>query len=180
MSDIQLAVLLAAVAVMVWYVRGGLERESGHSGLLEPAPRPATPARDGVRWLLWGHAINLIASIPVLASSPWSLDEGHAMIQWLAHFLSQWLHWVGLTQAAYLIPLWRRLRGTGRALAARVAALCGGVTLSLSLWAWAIALQRRPGASFSLQAAAGLLVVISAVALYWLARELRRTLRSAS
>jgi len=176
-SDLQLAVLLAALAGIAWYVRGSLERESGPSGLLESRAAPVEGVRAGLYWLLLGHAANLIISIPLLASPPLSMDEGHSILRWLAEFVSPWLRWVGLTQFVYLGPLWKKLQDRGRPEAARAMALSGGATLAASGLAWSVALQRRPGASFSLQAACGLMAMACAVALLWLTRELRRRLK---
>ena len=179
MSDIQLAVLLAALAGLAYYVRGGLERESGPSGLLEAkAPSPAADrGQDGVRYLLWGHFASLLACIPLLAASPFSIDEGHSMGRWLSDFLAAWLRWAGIVQLVYLAPHWRRLRGEGRPATVRGLLLAGGATAAASGLAWAFALNhRRAGAS--LQAASGMLALASVVALVWCGRELRRRLRS--
>jgi len=177
-SDIQLAVLLAALTAIVWYVRGGLERESGPSGLLEAQPPlPADHGRDGASCLLWGHLGSLLVCIPLLASSPFSIDEGHSMGRWLNEFLAAWLRWAGLVQVVYLAPLWRRLRVEGRPAAARALLLTGGATAAASGLAWAFALNLRR-APASVQAGSGILALASVVALVWCGRELRRSLRA--
>ena len=179
MSDIQLAVLLGALAALAWYVRSGLERESGPSGLLDAkAPAPAADrGQDGIRYLLWGHFCSLLACIPLFAYSPFSLDEGHSMGRWLSDFLAGWLGWAGLIQLAYLAPLWRSQRSQGRPLSARAMLLAGGATAAASGLAWAFALNHRR-ASASLQAASGMLALASSVGLFWCGRELRRRLKS--
>ncbi|MCX5794574.1 MAG: hypothetical protein NTY77_03650 [Elusimicrobia bacterium] len=178
MSDIQLAVLLAALAGLAYYVRIGLERESGPSGLLDaqPHPTPTDRAATGVSSLLWGHLFCLLACIPLLAYSPYSLDEGHSMGRWLSDFLRAWLLWAGLLQLIYLVPLWRSLRAQSRPAAARGLLLAGGATVSASGLSWAFALNmgRAPAA---VQAGSGLLALASVVALIWCGRELRRSLR---
>jgi hypothetical protein len=179
MSDIQLAALLLALAAIVWYVRGGLERESGSSGVLD-AKAPATSDRcqDGIRCLLWGHFASLLACIPLLAYNPFSLAEGHAMDRWLADYLTGWLLWAGLIQLVYLVPLWWSLRSRSRPAAARGLLLAGVVTAAASGLSWAVDLRRRPGLSLSVQAAAGVLGLAAVVALLWSARELRRRLKN--
>lgn len=161
---------------MAWYIRSGLDRESGSQDLLEPkAAAPADSGGAGLRWLLGGLAANLILSIPVLARPPFSLDQGHSLTQWLAEFLSPWLRWVGLTQLVYLGPMHRRLGSSGRPQAAKALARAAGMTLAVSGLAWSAHIPGRD-ASFSLQAACGLLALACIVALLWLARELRRSL----
>jgi hypothetical protein len=178
-SDIQLAVLLAALAALAWYVRGGLERVSGPSGLLDAkAPPPRDRGRDGVRRLLWGHFFSLLACIPLLAASPFSIDEGHSMGRWLNEFLSAWLRWAGIAQLVYLVPLWRGLRLESRPAAARALLLAGGATACVAGLAWAAHLYHQPHPLMSLQAAAGMLALGSAVSLAWCGRELRNSLRS--
>jgi hypothetical protein len=178
-SDIQLAVLLGALAALAWYVRSGLERESGPSGLLDAqAPAPdADRGVAGVSSLLWGHFCCLLACIPLLAYSPFSLDEGHSMGRWLSDFLANWVCWAGIVQLVYLAPLWQGLRSKGRPIAARALLLAGGATAAASGLAWAFALNhRRAGAS--LQAACGMLALASSVGLFWCGRELRRRLKN--
>ena len=178
MSDIQLAVLLGALAALAWYVRRGIERESGPSGLLdaEAAAPEADPGVVGVSSLLWGHFWCLLACIPLFAYSPFSLDEGHSMCRWLSDFLANWVCWAWLLQLAYLVPLWRHLRSTGRPLAARALLLAGGATAAAGGLAWAFALNHRR-ASVSLQAASGIFALAAVVALIWCGRELRRSLQ---
>jgi hypothetical protein len=178
MSDIQLAILFVAVAAIFWYVRSGLERASGPSGVLAApaAPRADAPVA-GLRWLLLFHAANLICSVPLLARPPFSLDEGHSMSQWLAEFLTPWLRWVGLTQLIYVGPLWNRLRGKGRPAEAKALALAGGLTLALSILCWSAVVGRDPASPISLQAVCGMTTLVGAVAMLWLARELRRSLK---
>ncbi len=179
MSDIQLAVLLAALAGLTWYVRGGLERASGPSGILDAkAPTPATDcAVAGVQSLFWGHFASLLICIPLLADSPFSLDEGHSMGRWLHEFLAAWLRWTGLIQLAYLVPLWRSLRSKARPAAAHSLLLAGGATAAASALSWAFALNHRH-TSVSLQAGSGILALASVVALVWFGRELRHSLRA--
>ena len=179
MSDIQLAVLLGALAALAWYVRRGIERESGPSGLLDAkAPAPAADrGAAGVSSLLWGHFWCLLACIPLFAYSPFSLDEGHSMCRWLSDFLSHWVCWAWLLQLVYLVPLWRSLRSQGRPIASGALLLAGGATAAASGLAWAFALNSRR-ASASLQAGSGILALAAVVALIWCGRELRRRLRS--
>lgn len=178
MSDIQLAVLLASLAGLAWYIGGGLEREIGPSGVLnEEAAAVSDRGSHGLRHLLWGHFFNLLACIPLLAYSPFLLEEGHDMGRWLAEYAVIWLRWAGLVQLLYLVPLWKRLRGESRPKAARTLALGGAMTLAVSGLSWAIVWYHRPGTALSLQAAAGILGMSAAVALLWSARELRRSLR---
>ncbi|MDD5655945.1 MAG: hypothetical protein PHF00_01665 [Elusimicrobia bacterium] len=174
MADIQLALLLGALGLLGWYVFGSLARESSRGGEFR-RQEGHQPARLGLRWFAWGLALNLALSVPLLAPNPFSIDEGHSLGAWLAAFLSPWLRWVGLTQLAYLIPLWLRLRATGRPAAARTLALAGGITLSASALAWSLRLWRLEGPSA--QAAGGLLGLSAAVALLWLAPRLRRLAR---
>jgi hypothetical protein len=177
-ADIQLAVLLAALAALAWYVRGGLERESGPSGLLEaedPAPA-ADGGREGLRLILWGHFGSLLICIPLLAYPPAWLDDGHSMGRWLRDYLWAWLLWAGLLQGLYAVPLWRGRRAAGRPLAARGLLLAAGATAAASALAWAFVLNHR-GASISLQAGSGILALTASVALLWCCRELRHSLR---
>lgn len=177
MSDIQLAVLLAALGAIAWYVRRSLERESGPSGLLEAKSPPAEDrGREAVSRLLLGHFCSLLVCIPLLASSPYGLAEGHAMDRWLQEFLAAWLRWAGIVQLVYLVPLWLGLRSQRRAAAARALLVAGGATAAGSGLTWACAADLRR-ASAALQAGCGLLALASAVALIWCGRELRRCLR---
>ncbi|MBI5241686.1 MAG: hypothetical protein HY926_14530 [Elusimicrobia bacterium] len=178
MTDIQLAVLLAALAVLAWYVRGGLERESGTGG--PSGPRPAADADsgwEGLALLLWGHGASLLLCIPLLAYPPAWLDDGHSMGRWLSDYLRAWLFWAGAVQLLYAVPLWRGRRAAGRPLAARVLLLAAGATAAASALAWAFSLNRRH-ASLSLQAGSGILALAAFVALLWCGRELRRSLRA--
>jgi hypothetical protein len=178
-SDIQLAVLFVAFAAIAWYVRGGLARESGPSGLLEAkASLPADQGRDGIRCLLLGHFCSLLVCIPLLASSPFSIDEGHSMGRWLNEFMAAWLRWAAVVQLAYLVPLWHRLRAERRPAAARALLLAGGVTACVSGLVWAARLYYRPQSPFSLQAAAGILALTAVSLLLWCGQELRRSLRA--
>lgn len=173
MSDIQLAVLLAAAAGLGWFILRSLRRESGPSGVLQGRPAPdADTAREGLRLLLLAHGANLVVSIPILAPPPFSFHQGHAMAPWLAGFLGLWLRCVGLTQLVYIWPLCARLIKLGRPVAARSLLLAAAVTLAVSGLFWARSLRQQP--AYSVQAAAGLLALACAVALLWLARELRR------
>ena len=177
MADIQLAVLLTALAGLAWYVRGGLERESGASGLLEAktdAPA-ADSGREGLRLLLWGHSASLLLCIPLLAYPPAWLDDGHSMGRWLSDYLRAWLFWAGAVQLLYAVPLWRGRRAAGRPRAARALLLGAGATAAASVLAWAFLLNYR-GAPLSLQAGSGILALTALVALVWCARELRLSL----
>jgi len=179
MSDIQLAVLLAAMAVIGWYLQRGVEQEAGASGILEERPAPKSEgAAEGLRWLLLGHAANLILSIPLLARHPFSIDEGHSMTRWLTEFISPWLRWVGLTQLIYVGPLWKSFQNRGITQAARATLLAASMTLAVSGLGWCALLQSGPGASSALQAASSLLALACCVAIIWLARELRSCLRT--
>ena len=173
MSDIQLAVLLAASGGLGWFILRSFRRESGHSGVLQGRPALDTDNTwEGLRLLLLAHGANLVISIPVLALPPFSFHQGHAMGLWLAVFLGPWLRCLGLTQLVYIWPLRARLIKLGRPVAARSLLLAAGMTLAVSGLFWARSLRQQP--AYSVQAAAGLLALACAVALLWLARELRR------
>ena len=173
MSDIQLAVLLAASGGLGWFILRSFRRESGHSGVLQGRPAPDTDTvQEGLRFLLFAHGANLVVSIPILAPPPFSFHQGHAMAPWLAGFLGLWLSCLGLTQLVYIWPLRARLSKLGHPVAARSLLLAAGMTLAVSGLFWARSLRQQP--AYSVQAAAGLLALACAVALLWLARELRR------
>lgn len=176
MADIQLAVLLAALAGLAWYVRGGIERESGLGGPSETkAAAPADSGREGLVFLLWGHGSSLLLCIPLLAYPPAWLDNGHSMGRWLSDYLRAWLFWAGAVQILYVVPLWRGRRAAGRPRAARALLLGAGATAAASALAWAFLLNYR-GASLSLQAGSGILALTALVALVWCAREMRLSL----
>ena len=176
MADIQLAALLAALAGLAWYVRGGIERESGLAGPGENKPAaPADSGQEGLRLLLWGHGASLLLCIPLLAYPPAWLDDGHSMGRWLSDYLRAWLFWAGAVQLLYAVPLWRGRRAAGRPRAARALLLGAGATAAASVLAWAFLLNYR-GAPLSLQAGSGILALTALVALAWCARELRLSL----